>query len=88
MGEETKNLTPEQMKERYKEMYLKMLPDLEPIRKKLEEYGENEMLCVYLTSKGYISMNVTKSDWEVSRASTDRGNTVTFRGELKETLEF
>lgn len=88
MGEETKNLTPEQRKERYKKMYLELLPDLEPIRKKLEEYGENEMLCVYLTSKGYISMNVTKSGWEVSRVSTDQGNTVTFSGEFKETLEF
>lgn len=88
MGEETKNLTPEQRKERYKKMYLELLPDLEPIRKKLEECGENEMLCVYLTSKGYISMNVPKSGWEVSRVSADQGNTVTFSGELKETLEF
>lgn len=88
MGEETKNLTPEQRKERYKKMYLELLPDLEPIRKKLEECGENEMLCVYLTSNGYISMNVTKSGWEVSRVSADQGNTVTFSGELKETLEF
>lgn len=88
MGEETKNLTPEQMKERYKKMYLELLPDLEPIRKKLEECGENAMLCVYLTSKGYIRMNVTRSGWEVSRVSADQGNKVTFSGELKETLEF
>lgn len=88
MRKETKNLTPEQSKEHYKEVYLKILPHLEPVRKKLEECGENEMLCVYITSKGYISMNVAKSDWEVRRASKDQGNMATFIGELKETLEF
>ena len=88
MGEEIKDLTPEQKKERYKKIYSEILPDIETIRKKLEEHGENEMLCVYITANGYISMNVTKSGWEAHRTSMKDGNKATFSGELKEMLEF
>lgn len=47
MGEETKNLTPEQRKERYKKMYLELLPDLEPIRKNLKSAGKTRC-CAYI----------------------------------------